>query len=44
LAHVGVLQWFEANRIPVDAIAGTSMGGHVGGLYAAGQTPQDNIF
>lgn len=40
-AHIGVLQWFEANRIPIDAIAGTSMGGMVGGLYAAGETPQD---
>jgi len=36
LAHVGVLQWFEAHRIPVDYIAGTSMGGLVGGLYATG--------
>lgn len=38
IAHVGVLEWFEENRIPVDAIAGTSMGGLVGGLYAAGMT------
>jgi NTE family protein len=36
LSHVGVLQWFEENRIPVDYIAGTSMGGLVGGLYATG--------
>jgi NTE family protein len=42
-AHIGVLQWFEANRIPIDAIAGTSMGGMVGGLYAAGQTPEQII-
>jgi len=26
LAHVGVLQWLEENRIPVDVIAGASMG------------------
>lgn len=39
LAHVGVLQWLEANRIPVDVIAGTSMGGLVGGFYAAGESP-----
>ena len=39
-AHIGVLQWFEAHRIPIDAIAGTSMGGIVGGLYSAGQTPE----
>lgn len=38
IAHVGVLEWFEEHRIPVDAIAGTSMGGLVGGLYAAGLT------
>ena len=38
LAHVGVLEWLEEHRIPVDAIAGTSMGGLVGGSYAAGLT------
>jgi len=36
ISHVGVLQWFEEHRIPVDYIAGTSMGGLVGGLYATG--------
>jgi NTE family protein len=41
LAHVGVLQWFEAHRIPVDYIAGTSMGGLVGGLYATGLSPTE---
>ncbi len=40
-AHIGVLQWFEDHHIPVDAIAGTSMGGLIGGLYAAGITPSD---
>jgi len=39
LAHIGVLQWFEDHRIPIDYIAGTSMGGLVGGLYATGKTP-----
>ena len=38
IAHLGVLEWFEENRIPVDAIAGTSMGGLIGGLYASGLT------
>jgi NTE family protein len=38
-AHIGVLQWFEEHRIPVDYIAGTSMGGLVGGMYAAGMSP-----
>ncbi|MDE2433523.1 MAG: patatin-like phospholipase family protein [Burkholderiales bacterium] len=36
LAHVGVLKVLERERIPVDVIAGTSMGAIVGGLYAAG--------
>jgi NTE family protein len=39
LAHIGVLQWFEENHIPVDSIAGTSMGALVGALYATGHSP-----
>jgi len=35
-AHVGVIQILEEAGIPVDAIAGTSMGSVVGGLYASG--------
>lgn len=35
-AHVGVLKILERERIPIDAIAGTSMGAVVGGLYASG--------
>jgi len=35
-AHVGVLKELERQRIPVDVIAGTSMGAIVGGLYASG--------
>ena len=35
-AHLGVLRVLEENRIPVDCIAGTSMGAVVGGLYASG--------
>jgi NTE family protein len=38
LGHIGVLEWLEANHIPVDYIAGTSMGGLVGGLYATGKS------
>jgi NTE family protein len=41
LAHIGVLQWFEEQHIPVDFIAGTSMGGLVGGFYATGVSPAD---
>ena len=40
LAHIGVLQWFEDHHIPIDYLAGTSMGGLVGGLYATGRNPQ----
>lgn len=39
-AHIGVLRWFEEHHIPIDYIAGTSMGGLIGGLYATGKTPQ----
>ena len=38
LAHVGVLKALEELHVPVDAIAGTSMGAVVGGLYASGMT------
>jgi len=41
LAHIGVLGWFEENHIPVDYIAGTSMGGLIGGLYATGRRPSE---
>jgi NTE family protein len=41
LAHIGVLQWFEDHHVPVDYIAGTSMGGLVGGLYATGRSPRE---
>jgi len=37
LAHIGVIQYLEEHRIPVSYIAGTSMGGLVGGLYASGR-------
>src|ERR1700720_2981391 len=39
LAHIGVLKWLEENRIPVDMIAGSSMGALVGGTYATGESP-----
>jgi NTE family protein len=35
-AHVGVIKRLEEQRVPIDYIAGTSMGAIVGGLYAAG--------
>ena len=39
LAHIGVLQWLEENHIPISYVAGTSMGGLVGGIYATGTPP-----
>jgi NTE family protein len=39
LAHIGVLQWLEDNHIPVDRLAGTSMGALIGALYATGHSP-----
>ncbi len=41
LAHVGVLRWLEEHHIPVDIVAGTSMGGLVGGVYATGKSPAE---
>ncbi len=38
LAHIGVLKVLQKLRVPIDAIAGTSMGAVVGGLYASGLT------
>lgn len=35
-AHIGTLKLIDSLRIPVDYIAGTSMGGIIGGLYAIG--------
>ena len=40
-AHIGVLRELERLRVPIDAIAGTSMGAIVGGLYASGRTPAE---
>ena len=39
-AHVGVLKALESADIPIDYIAGTSIGAVVGGLYASGWTAQ----
>src|SRR6187455_2224038 len=37
-AHVGVIKVLEEYRIPIDCIAGTSMGALVGGAYATGMS------
>ena len=41
IAHVGVLQVLEANGVPIDVLAGTSMGSVVALAYAAGTTPEE---
>ena len=40
-AHIGVLQVLEEMRIPIQAIAGTSMGALVGGAYASGLSAEE---
>ena len=40
-AHIGVLKYFEEHHIPIDYIAGTSMGGLVGGFYATGSSADE---
>ncbi len=41
LAHIGVLQWLFEHRIPIDSVAGASMGGLVGGLFCSGADPEE---
>ena len=41
LAHIGVIEWLEEHRIPVDIVTGTSMGGLIAGMYAVGMTPAE---
>ncbi|MFZ5539309.1 MAG: patatin-like phospholipase family protein [Pseudomonadota bacterium] len=40
-AHIGVLKVLQELRVPVDAVAATSMGAIVGGAYAAGYSPRE---
>ena len=40
-AHIGVLRALEENHIPIDYIAGTSIGAVIGSLYAIGYTPDE---
>ncbi|MFL6578172.1 MAG: patatin-like phospholipase family protein [Povalibacter sp.] len=40
-AHVGVLKVLDEMHVPIDAIAGTSMGAVVGGLYASGMSANE---
>jgi NTE family protein len=40
-AHIGVIEVLEREHIPICRIAGTSMGSVVGGMYAAGYSPEE---
>jgi len=40
-AHLGVIKALEELRVPVDVIAGTSIGAAIGGLYASGMTVEE---
>ena len=40
-AHLGVLEVLDELRVPVDCVAGTSMGALVGGAFVAGIAPAD---
>ena len=40
-SHIGVLKYLEEMGIPVDYVAGTSMGSIIGGLYAMGYEPDE---
>ncbi|MEF8755543.1 MAG: patatin-like phospholipase family protein [Accumulibacter sp.] len=40
-AHIGVLEVLEKLRVPVDCVAGTSMGALVAGVYASGMAPAE---
>jgi NTE family protein len=41
LAEIGVIQWLEETHIPVDRIAGTSMGAIIGAMYASGMSADE---
>ena len=41
LAHIGVIKVLEENNIPIDFIAGSSIGAMVGGFYASGLSAKE---
>lgn len=43
VAHIGVIKVLEDNNIPIDYIAGTSMGAIIAGLYASGYSPDEML-
>lgn len=43
LYHIGVIRALEENEVAIDYVGGTSMGAIVGGLYAAGYSPEEMV-
>ena len=43
ITHIGVIKALEENGIPIDYVAGTSMGAIVGGMYAMGMSTDEMI-
>ncbi len=43
LSHIGLIKVLEENEIPIDYVAGTSIGAIVAGLYASGMTPDEML-
>ena len=43
MTHIGIIQALEENDIPIDYVAGTSIGAIIGALYAMGYTPQEML-
>lgn len=41
LAHIGVIRVLEQEGVPIDLVAGTSIGALVGGAYASGMSPDE---
>lgn len=41
MTHIGIIRALEENGIPIDYIAGTSIGAIIGSLYAMGYSPDD---
>ena len=41
MTHIGIIRALEENDIPIDYVAGTSMGAIIGSLYAMGYSPDE---
>ncbi|MBN1767467.1 MAG: patatin-like phospholipase family protein [Prolixibacteraceae bacterium] len=43
IAHIGLIKVLEDNNIPIDYVAGTSIGAIIAGLYASGMSPDEML-